>query len=84
MGALEQLDEQISREIARIEDLAIEIVMLAKKGETDIAYIRKQDLHNSLIQLEKLHRQKGLWSAVETLNKNGTLQKAVTELAYQA
>lgn len=58
MDALEKLNHQINRELACIEDLAIEIVMLAKKGETDIAHLRKQHLHNSLNQLEILHRQK--------------------------
>ncbi|WP_312130838.1 hypothetical protein [Lysinibacillus capsici] len=77
-----KIDEQIEQELACIEDLAIEIVMLAKKGETDIAHLRKQHLHNSLNQLEILHRQKELWSAVETLNSNGTLQKAVDEYAH--
>ncbi|QPA60654.1 hypothetical protein [Lysinibacillus sphaericus] len=84
MDALEKLNQQINSEVALIEDLAIEIVMLAKKGETDIAQLRKQHLHNSLNQLEILHRQKWLWSAVETLNNNGTLQKAVDEYAHQA
>lgn len=84
MDALEKLIQQINREIANIEDLAIEIVMLAKKGETDIAHLRKQHLHKSLNQLEILHRQKWLWSAVETLNSQGTLQKVVDEYAHQA
>ncbi len=84
MDALKKLNQQINREVALIEDLAIEIVMLAKKGETDIAHLRKQNLHNSLNQLEILHRQKELWSAVETLNSQGTLQKAVEEYAHQA
>ncbi|WP_342441783.1 hypothetical protein MHB65_22350 [Lysinibacillus sp. FSL K6-0075] len=84
MDALKKLNHQINREVALIEDLAIEIVMLAKKSETDIAHLRKQHLHNSLNQLEILHRQKGLWSAVETLNSDGKLQKAVDEIAHQA
>ena len=78
------IDEQIKREIKCIKDLTTEIVMLAQKGKTDIAHLRKQDLHNSLTQLEQLHRQKELWSAVATLNSKGILQKAVNELANQA
>ncbi|MEE3805421.1 hypothetical protein V2H29_00495 [Lysinibacillus fusiformis] len=78
------IDELIERENRRIEDLAIEIVMLARKGEADIAKQLERDLHNSLTQLEKLHRQKELWSAGATLNINGKLQKAVDEYAHQA
>lgn len=76
------IDQQIEREIRCIKDLTTEIVMLAQKGKTDKAHLRKQDLHNSLTQLEKLHRQKELWSTVATLNSNGILQRAVDELAY--
>jgi len=78
------IDEQIEREIRCIEDLAVEIVMLAIKGKMDIAHLRKQDLHNSLTQLEKLHRRKELWAKVDELNQQGKLYKAVDELAHQA
>ncbi len=78
------IDEQIEREIRCIEDLTVEIRMLARKGQLNIAKQLERDLHNSLNQLEIFHRQKELWSAVETLNSKGTLQKAVDEYAHQA
>lgn len=84
MDALEKLNQQISREVACIDDLTEEIRMLARKGQLNIAKQLERDLHNSLEQLEKLHRQRGLWSAVATLNNNGILQRAVDELAHQA
>ena len=78
------IDEQIERENRRIEDLAIEIVMLARKGETDIAKQLERDLHNSLDQLEKLHKKKELWTTVADLNQRGILVQVVKKLAHQA
>ncbi|MEK4171009.1 hypothetical protein MHI22_05475 [Lysinibacillus sp. FSL L8-0312] len=84
MDALEKLNQQIKREVACIDDLTDVIKLHVKAGRINIAKQLERDLHNSLIQLEILHRQKWLWSAVETLNSQGTLQKAVDEYAHQA
>lgn len=78
------LDEQIERELLCIDDLTAEISMLARKGETDKAHQRNKDLHFSLKQLEKLYEWKRFWSTVADLNKNGTLQRAVDEVAEMA
>lgn len=78
------IEEQIEREIRCIEDLTEEIRMLARKGQLNIAKQLERDLHNSLEQLEKLHRQKKLWAKVVELNQQGKLYKAVNELANQA
>ncbi|WP_342550497.1 hypothetical protein MKX57_17555 [Lysinibacillus sp. FSL M8-0216] len=78
------IDEQIERENRRIEDLAIEIVMLARKGETDIAKQLERDLHNSLEHLEKLHRRKGLWSITDELNLQGKKAKVVKKVVEMA
>ncbi|MGY3186492.1 hypothetical protein [Lysinibacillus sp. TE18511] len=79
-----QIEEQIERELLCIDDLTKEISMLARKGETGKAHQRKQDLHFSLKQLEKLRECKRLWSTVADLNKNGTLQRAVKEVVEMA
>ncbi|WP_374964570.1 hypothetical protein [Lysinibacillus sp. RS5] len=79
-----QIEEHIERELLCIDDLTAEISMLARKGQTNIAKQLERDLHNSLRQLEELHRQKELWAIVATLNKNGTLQKAVNEVVEMA
>lgn len=42
------IDEQIEREIRCIEDLTVEIRMLARKGQLNIAKQLERDLHNSL------------------------------------
>jgi len=78
------LDEQIERENMCIEDLAIEIVMLARKGKTGIAKQLKQDLHNSLEQLEKLHKRKELWSIASELNLQGKNAKVVRKVVEMA
>jgi len=84
LDALEKLNQQINRELACIEDLAIEIVMLSHKLETDIAQQRKQDLHNSLEQLEKLRRRKELWSIADGLNLQGKKAKVVKKVVEMA
>lgn len=83
MDAIEKLNQQIKREVACIDDLTDVIKLHVKAGRINIAKQLERDLHNSLNQLEILHRQKELWSAVETLNSQGTLQKAVEEYAHQ-
>ncbi|MFJ3386287.1 hypothetical protein [Lysinibacillus sp. NPDC086135] len=84
MDALTKLNNQIEREILCIDDLTEEIKMHARKGQTDILKQLERDLHNSLQQLEKLHKKKEFWSTVATLNKNGKLQKAVDEVVEMA
>ncbi|WP_107950885.1 hypothetical protein [Lysinibacillus parviboronicapiens] len=84
MDALEKLNQQISREITCVDDLTTEIRMLTRKGQINIAKQLEQDLHNSLIQLETLHRQKGLWATVEALNKDGILAKVVNKVVEMA
>lgn len=58
--------------------------MLARKGQINLAKQREQDLHNSLNQLEKLHRKKELWATVDDLNQQGILVQVVKKLAHQA
>jgi hypothetical protein len=79
-----EIDKEIEREILCIDDLTVEISMLARKGETDKAYQRNKDLHFSLKQLEKLHRQKELWEKVADLNRKGILVQVVKKHAHQA
>ena len=79
-----EIDEQIERESRCIDDLTEEIRMLARKGQISIAKQRERDLHNSLIQLEKLHRQKELWGKVADLNQRGILVQVVKKYAHQA
>lgn len=78
------LDEQIERELTCIDDLTTEIKMLARKGQINLAKQREQDLHNSLEQLEKLHRRKKLWKIAADLKLQGKKAKVVKKLAYQA
>lgn len=78
------IDEQIERELACIEDLTVEIRMLARKGQLNIAKQLERDLHNSLNQLEKLHKKKELWTTVADLNQRGILVQVVKKLAHQA
>ena len=84
MDALEKLNHQINREIACIEDLTVEIQMLARKGQLNIAKQLERDLHNSLTQLEKLHRRKGLWSIANELNLQGKKAQVVKKYAHQS
>lgn len=78
------IDEQIEREIRCIEDLTEEIRMLTRKGQINIAKQLERDLHNSLEQLEKLHRRKELWAKVDELNQQGILVQVVSKYAHQA
>ena len=78
------IDEQIEREIRCIEDLTVEIQMLARKGQLNIAKQLERDLHNSLEQLEKLHKRKELWATVADLIQRGILVQVVKKLAHQA
>lgn len=84
MDALEKLNQQINRELSCIDDLTAEIRILAHKLETDIAKQRKQDLHNSLEQLEKLRRRKKLWKTAADLKLQGKKAKVVKRYAHQA
>ena len=84
MDALENLNEQIQREQASIDDLMEEIKIHVQKGQINIAKQLERDLHNSLKQLEKLHERKRLWGIIEGLNKKGVLAEAVDKIAYQA
>lgn len=84
MDALEKLNQQINREITCIEDITVEIQVLARKGQFDITKQREQDLHNSLEQLERLHRKKELWTTVVDLNQQGILVQVVKKHAHQA
>lgn len=79
-----QIDEQIERELTCIDDLTTEIQMLARKGQINLAKQREKDLHNSLNQLEKLHRKKELWATVDDLNQQGILVQVVKRYAHQA
>lgn len=78
------IDEQIEREIRCIEDLTEEIRMLTRKGQINIAKQLERELHNSLEQLEKLHRRKELWAKVDELNQQGILVQVVSKYAHQA
>lgn len=78
------IDEQIERELSCIDDLTTEIQMLARKGQINLAKQRERDLHNSLNQLEKLHRKKEFWATVDDLNQQGILVQVVKRYAHQA
>lgn len=84
MDAIEKLNQQINRELICIDDLTTEIKMLARKGQTNLAKQREHDLHNSLNQLEILHRKKELWATVDDLNQQGILVQVVKRYAHQA
>ncbi|WP_445480434.1 hypothetical protein ACULLL_09830 [Lysinibacillus irui] len=55
-----------------------------KSGRINIAKQLERDLHNSLEQLEKLHKRKELWATVADLNQRGILVQVVKKLAHQA
>lgn len=78
------IDEQIERELIRIDDLSDVIKLHAKAGRINIAKQLERDLHNSLTQLEKLHKKKELWTTVADLNQRGILVQVVKKLAHQA
>ncbi|WP_375106042.1 hypothetical protein AB9L15_03790 [Lysinibacillus fusiformis] len=78
------IDEQIERELIRIDDLTDVIKLHAKAGRINIAKQLERDLHNSLTQLEKLHKKKELWTTVANLNQRGILVQVVKKLAHQA
>lgn len=78
------IDEQIERELACIDDLTDVIKLHVKAGRINIAKQLERDLHNSLIQLEKLHKKKELWATVADLNQRGILVQVVKKLAHQA
>ena len=78
------IDEQIEREIRCIDDLTEVIKLHVKSGRINIAKQLERDLHNSLDQLEKLHKRKELWATVADLNQRGILVQVVKKLAHQA
>ncbi|AUS87834.1 hypothetical protein LBYS11_16480 [Lysinibacillus sp. YS11] len=78
------IDEQIEREIRCIDDLTDVIKLHVKAGRINIAKQLERDLHNSLNQLEKLHKKKELWATVADLNQRGILVQVVKKLAHQA
>lgn len=78
------IDEQIERELTCIEDLTDVIKLHVKAGRINIAKQLERDLHNSLTQLEKLHKKKELWATVADLNQRGILVQVVKKLAHQA
>lgn len=84
MDALEQVNKQIWREQACIDDLMSEIKMHMQEGRISLAKQRERDLHNSLIQLEKLHERKRLWVTVDDLNKDGIFAKVVKKVVEMA
>ena len=84
MDALEKLNQQISRELTCIDDLTDVIKLHVKSGRINIAKQLERDLHNSLEQLEKLHKKKELWATVADLNQRGILVQVVKKLAHQA
>lgn len=78
------IDEQIERELTCIDDLTDVIKLHVKAGRINIAKQLERDLHNSLDQLEKLHKRKELWATVADLNQRGILVQVVKKLAHQA
>ncbi|NOG28560.1 hypothetical protein [Lysinibacillus fusiformis] len=78
------IDEQIERELTCIDDLTDVIKLHVKAGRINIAKQLERDLHNSLDQLEKLHKKKELWTTVADLNQRGILVQVVKKLAHQA
>ncbi|MFJ5565246.1 hypothetical protein [Lysinibacillus xylanilyticus] len=84
MDALEKLNDQIQREQACIDDLMTEIKIHVQKGQINIAIQRDKDLHNSLIQLGKLHERKRLWLVAAELNLQGKKAKVVKKVVEMA
>lgn len=78
------IDEQIERELIRIDDLSDVIKLHAKAGRINIAKQLERDLHNSLKQLEQLHERKRFRTTVEQLNKNGVLAEVVDKVVEMA
>lgn len=76
------IDEQIERELTCIEDLTDVIKLHVKAGRINIAKQLERDLHNSLNQLEKLHKKKELWATVADLNQRGILVQVVKKYAH--
>lgn len=77
------IDEQIERELTCIDDLTDVIKLHVKAGRINIAKQLERDLHNSLNQLEKLHKKKELWTTVADLNQRGILVQVVKKHAHQ-
>lgn len=78
------IDEQIEREQAYIEDLMTEIKIHVQKGQINIAIQLDKDLHNSLQQLRKLHERKRLWLIATELNLDGKKAKVVKKVVEMA
>ncbi|MGE7954837.1 hypothetical protein [Lysinibacillus xylanilyticus] len=78
------IDEEIEREQLCIDDLTEEIRMYVQKDQINIAKQRERDLHNSLNQLEKLHRRKELWLIAAELNLQGKKAKVVGRVVEMA
>ncbi|WP_431811901.1 hypothetical protein [Lysinibacillus sp. FW12] len=72
-----EIDDEIKRQQACIDDLMAEIKIHVQKGQINIAMQRDKDLHNSLKQLETLHERKRLWITAEVLKKRGILVQVV-------
>ncbi|GAB0167493.1 hypothetical protein LSPCS325_09300 [Lysinibacillus sp. CTST325] len=84
MDALEQVNNQIEREQVCIDDLLEEIKIYVQKGQINRAIQRDKDLHNSLIQLGKLHERKRLWLTATELNLQGKKAKVVKKVVEMA
>ena len=80
MDVLNQVNKQIWREQACVDDLTKEIKMHVREGRIGLARQREQDLHNSLQQLGKLHARKRLWVTVEDMNNRGIFTKVVKKV----
>lgn len=61
MDALKQINNQIIKEKACIDDLIKEIAMHTQNGRYELAAERGRDMQNSIIRIQQLEGQKGLY-----------------------
>ena len=70
MDALKNINNQISKEKACIDDLIKEIVMHTKDDRFRLAAERGRDMQNSIMRIQQLERQKGLYlTAIKFVNQ---------------
>ncbi len=61
MDTLKQINNQISKEKACIDDLIKEINIHTQNGRYQLAADRGRDMQNSIIRIQQLERQKKLY-----------------------
>lgn len=74
---LTQINNEINREKACIDDLIKMICMHTQEGRLEIAARLGRDLQNSIAQIQKLEHRKNLYITTMKLAKQGVLTKVV-------